>query len=236
VTALDRASLDLGCVRSIDDALVILDYDYIFILGSLTGVDYCESHVNEAFAVNDSGPGRIAEISAMKSVHVTYISSDMVFSGSKIERYLEADPAEPISVYGASKLEGEARVLRASEGNLVARVSWVYGPGRPAFPEWIFDQACSESNLTLPGDKICCPTYTLDLIEWLAVLVLAYPVDPRQGGATSVIPLHAPGGIRASFASRRRVRQVPRWWQGKSKASPSILLLHLWRIDRLTAL
>jgi dTDP-4-dehydrorhamnose reductase len=181
VVRLDRKQLDLSSDESIDQALGGLEYDHLFLTGALTAVDYCETHEDEAYAVNGAGPGKIAEISAAKGAHVTYISTDMVFGGSKAEPYLESDEPDPISVYGASKLEGERRVLAASPGSLVARVSWVYGPGRPAFPEWIIDKACAERNLTLPGDKICCPTYTMDLIEWLAALVLERPGGPASG-------------------------------------------------------
>jgi dTDP-4-dehydrorhamnose reductase len=137
----------------------------------LTAVDYCETHEDEAYAVNATAPGIIAEVAAQKGAHVTYVSTDMVFDGLKDIPYSETDEALPVSVYGASKLEGEQRVLTASPQNLVTRVSWVFGPGRPAFPEWIISQASSKDGLTLPGNKVACPTYTMDLIEWLHALV-----------------------------------------------------------------
>lgn len=181
VTGFTRSDLDLGSERSIREALEPVGYDYLFLTGALTAVDYCEGHKDEAFAVNGEGPGTIAEISARKGAHVTYISTDMVFDGSKNEPYVETDEAFPICVYGASKLDGESRVLNASAGNLVARVSWVYGPGRPAFPEWVIGKACEGSRLTLPGDKICCPTHAEDLIEWLGALVLTPADGPASG-------------------------------------------------------
>ena len=181
VTGFDRKQLDLGTPASIEAALRGLDYDHLFLTGALTGVDYCETHEREAHAVNAEGPGMIAEISAAKGAHVTYISTDMVFDGRKEDPYLEADEAQPISVYGASKLEGEHRVLAAAADNLVARVSWVFGPGRPAFPEWIIDQARSREDVTLPGDKLGSPTYTLDLIRWLDALVFGQSGGPASG-------------------------------------------------------
>lgn len=181
VTGFGRRELDLASNRSIEEALGPLDYDCLMLTGALTAVDYCETHEEEAFAVNGRGPGRIAEISAEKGAHVTYISTDMVFDGSKETPYDEADKPEPISVYGTSKLDGETRVLSASVDHLVARVSWVYGPNRPAFPEWIVGRACEDTRLTLPGNKICCPTFTLDLIDWLAALVVQAPDGPASG-------------------------------------------------------
>ena len=181
VTAIGRGQLDLASSRSIEEVLEPLNYDRLFITGALTGVDYCETHEAEAFAVNAEGPGKIAEISSSKGAHVTYVSTDMVFDGAQVEPYAETDSANPISVYGASKLAGEVRVLAASAKNLVVRVSWVYGPGRPAFPEWIIDKACVEKDLTLPGNKICSPTYTLDLVRWMVALAFVPPRETAQG-------------------------------------------------------
>jgi dTDP-4-dehydrorhamnose reductase len=169
--ALPRQNLDLLSPEAIATTLRGFDFTHVFISAALTAVDYCETHEEETFAVNAVAPGIIAEIAAEKGAHVTHISTDMVFDGLNDGPYVESDKARPISVYGASKLEGERRVLAASPANLVARVSWVFGPGRPAFPEWIINQACAKSDVTLPGDKTGNPTYTMDLVEWLEALV-----------------------------------------------------------------
>lgn len=181
VTGLGRKAMDLSSPESISEALIPLAYDRLFLTGALTGVDHCENHAIDAYAVNAEGPRLVAKISAAKGAHVTYISTDMVFDGAKAGSYLETDKPNPVSVYGASKLKGEQGVLAASTVNLVVRVSWVFGPGRPAFPEWIIGQACANKELTLPGDKTACPTYTSDLIGWLDALVFGRPDGPASG-------------------------------------------------------
>jgi dTDP-4-dehydrorhamnose reductase len=181
VQTLNHAQLDLSSAASVREALAPLDFSHVFITAALTAVDYCETHKEEAYAVNATAPGIIAEIAAEKGAHVTYVSTDMVFDGLKDGPYLETDEARPVSAYGASKLEGEQLVLSASPHNLVTRVSWVFGPGRPAFPEWIIGQASSKKGLTLPGNKIACPTYTMDLIEWLDALVYGDNIGPSAG-------------------------------------------------------
>ena len=174
VTGLSRAQLDLGSLESISNALEPLEYDLLFIAGALTGVDFCETNAAEAYQINATGPGRIAGISATKNAHVTYFSTDMVYDGLKPEPYSETDTPHPISVYGASKLKGEELVLNASASNLVLRVSWLYGPGRPAFPEWIINKACAESHVTLPGNKVACSTCTVDLIGLMQPLLFGH--------------------------------------------------------------
>lgn len=181
VIPLGRRQMNLRCERSIADALETLDYEFLFLTGALTGVDYCETHEQEAFAVNAVAPGQIANISARKNAHVTYVSTDMVFDGDTVLPYVETDKTGPISIYGESKLKGENYVLDASETNLIVRVSWLFGPGRRAFPEWIVDQACSCPCLTLPDDKIACPSYTLDLVAWMKALVFDQTPAPAAG-------------------------------------------------------
>jgi dTDP-4-dehydrorhamnose reductase len=179
--ALDHIDLDLGSLSAVNRSLRTLDFTHAVITAALTAVDYCEANSEQAFAVNAAAPGLIAEIAAEKGAHVTYISTDMVFDGLKNSAYTECDDANPVSVYGASKLDGENRVLTASAGNLVARISWVFGPNRPAFPEWIIRQARMKQDITLPGDKTGNPTFTMDLIEWLDALVFLKPGQPAGG-------------------------------------------------------
>lgn len=181
VIPLGRGQLNLASESSISDTLEALDYEFLFLTAALTGVDYCETHKQEAFAVNATAAGRIAEISARKGAHMTYVSTDMVFDGNTELPYLETDKPGPISVYGESKLKGEDYVIDTSETNLIVRVSWVFGPGRRAFPEWIVDQACSCSSVMLPADKIACPSYTLDLVSWMTMLVFGEAAGSAGG-------------------------------------------------------
>lgn len=171
VTGMTRSELDLADLESIRRALEPLEYDRLILPGALTAVDYCETHEDEAFAINADGPKLIAEISAEKGAHVTYISTDFVFDGLATHAYSEEMVARPLSVYGASKLEGEEYVLEVSKDNLVARVSWLYGSGKPAFPEWIIQQALKQDLLSLPEEKVGIPTYTEDVVDYLRVLI-----------------------------------------------------------------
>jgi len=181
VIGLARADMNLAFPDSIREVLGAIDYDRVVIPAALTAVDYCESHSEEAYAVNAEAPRIIAEISKDKGAHVTYVSTDFVFDGTKSGPYSENDRVNPISVYGASKLRGEEHVLSADRGNLVVRVSWVFGPGRPAFPEWIVEQALVKSELSLPGDKTGSPSSSRDLARMIKPLVRGKDGMPASG-------------------------------------------------------
>ncbi len=181
VTGLSRPAIDLSCSRSIREALEPLDFDYLLLPAAMTAVDACEAQPEQAYALNAYAPRLVAEICAAKKAHMTHVSTDFVFGGGKEGPYTEEDTPDPVSVYGASKLEGERHVLAASPRNLVVRVAWLYGPGKPAFPEWITDRACSESELALPGDKTGSPTSSTDVAELLEPLVFAPEGAPSEG-------------------------------------------------------
>lgn len=181
VIPLDRSDLDLADEDSIRRVLGAIDYGWLFLTAALTDVDYCETHPREAYVINAEAAEIVAEVSAGKNAHMTYLSTDMVFDGSSAVPYRETDPPLPISVYGHTKHDGERRVLAASDGNLVARVSWLFGPSRPGFPEWIVRQAAQCDAPALPEDKFARPTYTVDLAEWLEALVFGNDEGPASG-------------------------------------------------------
>jgi dTDP-4-dehydrorhamnose reductase len=166
-----RGDLDLADPKSIENAFEFLECDDVIIPAALTAVDFCESHREEAYAINASGPGLIAEIAGAKGARVVFVSTDFVFDGAQTRPYREDDKAEPISIYGASKLEGERLVLAASPRNLIVRVSWLYGNNKPAFPDWIIQQALKTESLSLPAEKIGSPTNCEDLSRHIEALI-----------------------------------------------------------------
>jgi dTDP-4-dehydrorhamnose reductase len=129
-----------------------------------------------------------------------HVSTDYVFDGEKREPYTEEDPAEPISVYGESKREGERRVLETSDRHLVLRVSWVFGPDRPSFIDNILKRAREDEDVAAVGDKFSTPSYTKDIAEALRPIA-AGGVDP--GTAVSdrgYNPAVSPESVRGGYS------------------------------------
>ena len=176
VIGFNRSQLDLASPGAIRCALGGLDFDALINCAALTNVDYCETHEAEALAVNARAVREIAEICAEKRARCIHISTDYVFDGAKRTPYTEADAPRPLSVYGASKRQGEIELLDVCADHLAARVSWVFGPDRPSFVDQILKRALETDQLQAIGDKWSTPTYTLDLVEWLRPLLWEHPV------------------------------------------------------------
>ncbi len=167
VTGLSRAQLDLGKPDDLRCIVGALDFDVLINAGAQTAVDRCETERVEAFAINAEAPGVLAEICHAKGARLVHIGTDYVFDGAARVPYREEDPANPISVYGESKLAGDHAVLAVSDRHIAARVSWVFGPDRPSFIDWVIGQAREKEQVSAVADKISTPTYTFDIARML---------------------------------------------------------------------
>ena len=171
VVALNHAQLDFGRPGAIQTALEPLRFDALVNCAALTNVDYCETHREEAFRVNAGAAAELSRLCASKQARLIHISTDYVFDGERPGGYREEDPAEPVSVYGESKLQGEREALAASPACLVVRVSWVFGPDRPSFLDMIARRALENTEVAAVADKWSSPSYTLDLARQLEPLL-----------------------------------------------------------------
>lgn len=155
---------DLGAVR---EKLRNIRFDILINAAGFTKVDLCETQPDRAFLINAEAPRVVAEICYEKNARLIHFSTDYVFGGDRREPYTEEDQANPISVYGESKLAGENNVLAAKSQNLVVRVSWVFGPDRPSFIDAMIQQAQENDEVDAVADKFSTPSYTLDIAAML---------------------------------------------------------------------
>jgi dTDP-4-dehydrorhamnose reductase len=178
VVGFNHAQLDLGAPERLRATLGSLDFDTLINAAAQTNVDRCETHPEEAFALNAEAPRLLAAICRAKKARFIHISTDYVFDGGKREPYTEEDEARPISVYGESKREGERRALEVNDHALIVRVSWIFGPDRPSFIDAILKKARDEDGISAVADKYATPTYTLDI----CALLKPFLADRQEGG------------------------------------------------------
>jgi len=91
-----------------------------------TNVDKAETDVETAENVNSQGVENLIKVLQEVNGKLIHISTDYVFDGFKNTPYIETDMANPLGVYGSTKLKGEQKILAADINGIVIRTSWLY--------------------------------------------------------------------------------------------------------------
>ena len=201
VLALTSAQWDITDARAA--ARIIERDDVVINCAAYTDVDGAESDEPGAYAVNATGPEHLARACTQGGARLVHISTDYVFSGesaagSPPRPYEPDDPAEPLSVYGRSKLAGELAVLAASPEATVVRTAWVYtGAGGKDFVAVMRRLAAGDGTVDVVDDQTGSPTYAADLAQAL--------LEVADGGVRSRLVHAANSGVTTRFEQARAV-------------------------------
>ena len=163
VTACDRAMLDLSNSESIRAKIREAAPEVILNAGAYTAVDKAESEPDLAMAINGRAPGVLAEEARRSGALLVHYSTDYVFDGSKDGPWVEDDPTNPLSVYGATKLAGEQAIQNAGGRFLIFRTSWVYGPEGKNFVLTMLRFGRERDTLNVVDDQVGAPTTAAEL-------------------------------------------------------------------------
>lgn len=145
-----------------------------------TAVDQAESERNLAFALNAKAPQLMAQACAKNETPFIHISTDYVFDGDKDSPYVEDDPIGPVSVYGASKAEGEASVREALEQHVILRTAWVYSAHGQNFVKSMLKLGAERDRLTIVNDQTGCPTSAREIARAIKSIAGQILVDPAS--------------------------------------------------------
>ncbi len=176
-----RSLLDLTQPQEIASRLDEIAPDVIVNPAAYTAVDRAEDERDLAFLVNAEAPRALAQWSARRGIPLLHFSTDYVYSGSGSIAWKEGDETGPLSVYGASKLAGEAAIRDVAGPHLICRTSWVYAPTGGNFLRTIVRLAREREELRIVADQVGAPTSAAVIADTLA----AFFASP--GGLSSVI-------------------------------------------------
>lgn len=138
-----------------------------------TAVDKAETESELAHAVNSESSAVLAELAHRWGAMLVHYSTDYVFDGSGVQPWRESDDAHPLSVYGASKLRGEAAIAQRCPKHLILRTSWVVGPHGGNFLKTMLRLAAERESLRVVADQIGAPTSTTLLADVTVALIAA---------------------------------------------------------------
>ncbi len=156
--------------------------DVIVNAAAYTAVDRAESDREAARRVNALAPGVLAQAAQACGAWMVHYSTDYVFDGSGATPWRETDPTGPLNVYGATKLEGEQRVMQACARHLVLRTSWVYAARGGNFARTMLRLAQERERLSVVDDQFGAPTGASLLADVTAHAVRAALDHPARAG------------------------------------------------------
>lgn len=159
--------LDIRDAEAVASTVSAWKPDVIFHAAAWTDVDGAERDPEGARAVNVDGSRNVAVAAARAGARLIAVSTDFVFSGTKGEPYMEGDPTDPISVYGATKRDGEIAMLEACPTALVARTAWLYGGAGKHFPRTVVTVLRDRGSIEVVDDEFGSPTFAADLAKAL---------------------------------------------------------------------
>lgn len=122
-----------------------------------TAVDKAEVEGGLARTINALAPGVLADEAQRLGAWLVHYSTDYVFDGSGNVPWTETQATGPLSVYGQTKLEGEAAVARCDR-HLIFRTSWVYAARGGNFAKTMVRLAQTRETLQVINDQFGAPT------------------------------------------------------------------------------
>ncbi|HWH28440.1 MAG TPA: dTDP-4-dehydrorhamnose reductase [Mycobacteriales bacterium] len=119
--------------------------------------------------VNATGVFHLAWHCRRLDLPLVHVSTDYVFRGDHTSPIPVDAPLDPQGAYGATKAAGEMAAHLAAK-HYVVRTSWVFGDG-PNFVRTMRRLGAEREELTVVGDQLGRPTYTVDLAVALLALL-----------------------------------------------------------------
>ena len=153
-------------------------------LAALSSPQQCQHAPEEAVKCNVALTKKMALLASRLNFFLCTVSTDLVFDGALNigQGFTEADAPRPLSVYAATKRQGEIETLQL-EHAAVVRSCLIFGPRfsifdrrpfmeneRTSFLSWIEDNLRQGKESVLFNDEWRTPVYVFDLCKALAAV------------------------------------------------------------------
>lgn len=149
---------DLANLTGLANTIQQIQPDVIVNAAAYTAVDKAESEPELARTINALAPQVLAKQAARCGALLVHYSTDYVFDGGGSQPWKESDQTKPLSIYGATKLEGEQLIALHCQRHLILRTSWVYAARGNNFAKTMLRLAKERDRLTVINDQTGAPT------------------------------------------------------------------------------
>lgn len=144
---------------------------YCINCAAYTAVDKAEDEVELARKINRDGAENLSRLCKEYDVTLIHVSTDFVFAGNLASLLIETDVAEPVNIYGLTKLEGEQIIAETSSKYFILRTSWLYSEFGNNFVKTMMRLGTEKDELRIISDQLGTPTYAVDLAKCIFHLI-----------------------------------------------------------------
>jgi dTDP-4-dehydrorhamnose reductase len=176
---IDKVNLDITDEAALSAFIYQEKFTAVINCAAYTAVDKAESEKDIAFKVNADAAGYLAKACNALNARFIHISTDFVFDGTIARPLREDDKVNPLSIYGASKLDGELQVFKYNPQTLMIRTAWVYSSFGGNFVKTILRLCKERESINVIYDQVGTPTYARNLSE--AILRIVTSADWKPG-------------------------------------------------------
>ena len=171
--ALSRGNMDICNIFQVRDVAKSFGASDIINSAAYTNVEKAEIEPEKAFSINEMGSRNLAIVSREINARLIHISTDYVFSGTSKEPWKVDSIANPLSVYGKTKLAGEIAIREElSDNYLIIRTAWLYSEFGNNFYKTILKLAKKDlSSINVVNDQIGQPTSANELAYFIVSLL-----------------------------------------------------------------
>lgn len=167
------AEMDISNESEVNAVIGLHKPDVIIHGAAMTNVDACELDPETCELLNVSATQYLVSAANAIKAHFLLVSTDFIFDG-KSGPYKEEDVAEPLSIYGHSKLKAENIVMEQSQSWAIARTVLVYGlvadMSRSNIVLWARESLANHKKINVVDDQFRSPTLAEDLATGCALI------------------------------------------------------------------
>ena len=148
------------------------DLTHIFFCNGITNIDECKTNRDFAYRINVTNTVRLLKNFIDTTVVPIYLSTDMIYSGTKKE-FTESDIPASATEYGKQKLEVENYIQTHFSKYIILRLTKIYGVEKgdqTLFTSWL-DSLMGQEVIYSTDDIFVSPVYVIDVVHALNRLV-----------------------------------------------------------------
>ena len=168
----DIEEMDITDADSVRRVITEAQVEAVIHCAAYTAVDAAEENEAVCRKINVEGTENIARVCKDLNLKMMYISTDYIFNGEGERPWEPSDQADPKSVYGQTKYEGELKVKEFVEKFFIVRIAWVFGINGKNFVKTMIQVGKTHDTLTVVNDQFGSPTYTYDLARLLVDMIV----------------------------------------------------------------